>query len=515
MGDHSSDEEWSDVEDNEGIEVCETLCIFCQDRFQQSNACLSHMKDVHQFDVIGFCKSNDVDFYGFIRLINFIRAKGTSQIEIKSVKKSDFEDDEFLKPILVDDGLLQVDFEGLIESCVGVSTQGSQNGFHGEDDEKRVLVEKLRGAERRAALAEGNLARAVSAMESCKKEMQRLLLTHSERSADTAVVGKPEGGNAYFESYAHHGIHEEMLKDKVRTEAYKDFILSNSAVFKDKIVLDVGCGTGILSMFAAKAGAKLVIAVDQSDIAYQAMDIIRENNLDDIIKVIKGNAEKIVLPSGVTKVDVIISEWMGYFLLFESMLDSVLRCRDKYLCKGGLVYPDQCGMFLTAVADEELWDAKIKFWDSVYGHKMSCMKVYAVDEPLIEVVKESAVISNPVKIAHFDVLTVKVEQLEFETSFKLEINKDGCCTGLVGFFDISFIKNTQNPVHFSTGCDVPPTHWKQTLFLFEKKVAVLAGETLDGTISCKRDPKDKRALLIDLRICRENIDLVKQRYSLI
>ena len=65
------------------------------------------------------------------------------------------------------------------------------------------------------------------------------------------------------------------LQDKVRTESYRDSIYNNKDKFKDKVVLDVGCGTGILSMFAARAGAKKVFAVDMSDIAYQAMDIVR------------------------------------------------------------------------------------------------------------------------------------------------------------------------------------------------------------------------------------------------
>ena len=50
---------------------------------------------------------------------------------------------------------------------------------------------------------------------------------------------------------------------------------NNRDMFHGKLVLDVGCGTGILSMFAAKAGAKHVVAVDQSDILYQAIDIVR------------------------------------------------------------------------------------------------------------------------------------------------------------------------------------------------------------------------------------------------
>lgn len=75
-----------------------------------------------------------------------------------------------------------------------------------------------------------------------------------------------------------------MIKDTVRTDAYRDFIYDNKNLFKDKVVLDVGCGTGILSMFCAKAGAKQVIAVDNSDIILKAREIVHENGFDDVIQ---------------------------------------------------------------------------------------------------------------------------------------------------------------------------------------------------------------------------------------
>lgn len=76
-------------------------------------------------------------------------------------------------------------------------------------------------------------------------------------------------------------------------------------------MLDVGCGTGILSLFAAKAGAKRVIGVDYSNIANIAKQIVKINNFSDVITIIKGKIEEIELPPDIDKVDIIVSEWMG------------------------------------------------------------------------------------------------------------------------------------------------------------------------------------------------------------
>ena len=91
----------------------------------------------------------------------------------------------------------------------------------------------------------------------------------------------PCSADYYTDSYAHFGIHEEMLKDEVRTRSYMNAILQNKHLFKDKVVLDVGCGTGILSMFAAKAGARLVIGVDMSSIIEQARIIVAANGFKE------------------------------------------------------------------------------------------------------------------------------------------------------------------------------------------------------------------------------------------
>ncbi|MCO5570345.1 hypothetical protein L7F22_024064 [Adiantum nelumboides] len=89
---------------------------------------------------------------------------------------------------------------------------------------------------------------------------------------------------AYFHSYAHVGIHEEMIKDRVRTETYRNAIFQHADLIKDKVVVDVGCGTGILSIFCAYAGARKVYAVDASEIAIQVHSFLGSDCCDGLLQ---------------------------------------------------------------------------------------------------------------------------------------------------------------------------------------------------------------------------------------
>ena len=290
-----------------------------------------------------------------------------------------------------------------------------------------------------------------------------------------------------------------MLSDQVRTESYRDALINNSSTsVEGRRVLDIGCGTGILSMFAARAGASRVVGVDCSDILYSAMDIVRENGLTDKVTLVKGRLEETQLPDGDQKFDLIVSEWMGYFLLFEGMLDSVLAARDRYLSPGGTMLPNRCTISLVALSDPARYDSLVGFWADVYGFKMSCMRSPILAEASVEVVPAAAVVSAPATVLNLDINRCKVEDTEFDARFALRIERSCDLTALVGYFDTFF--DLPSPVSFSTGPAATPTHWKQTVFYLPHRLPVTADQVLNCRIVCKRMKSDARALKVALTI---------------
>ena len=274
-------------------------------------------------------------------------------------------------------------------------------------------------------------------------------------------LGGRDKHDYYFSSYSSFHIHEEMLKDTVRTRSYQRAIQDNPEDFKDKIVMDIGAGTGILSIFAAKAGAKHVYAIEYAEIAIFAKEIIKQNGLEDKITVIKGKMEEIELP--VDKVDIIISEWMGYFLLYESMLDSVLFARDKYLRKGGKMLPDRADLYVAALEDSAYKAQKKSFWNDVYGVNMSCLTPTVMREPLVDQVDSNMIMSTESKILSLDLVNCKKEDVEFTAKYELKMLYNDRVHGLIAWFDTPF-SNLTRPVVLSTSPYKKYTHWKQTVF---------------------------------------------------
>ncbi|XP_029284589.1 LOW QUALITY PROTEIN: protein arginine N-methyltransferase 3 [Cottoperca gobio] len=484
-------EQW--MEEEEDSQPVKVTCLFCDMLLSSVTATLQHCTAEHQVNLVDVIRKHSLDDYGYIKMINYIRSTKSDASCLTGLPDTPlpWESEDFLRPVLQDDPLLQIDPEELCEgSCL-------PSGAESHDAVQR----REQAVEERVRRSEEALARSVDDLHKLQLLVQGLVMNaETSRSGNLGTVAelKEDEDEAYFSSYGHYSIHEEMLKDKVRTESYRDFMYRNPEVFRDKVVLDVGCGTGILSMFAARAGAKKVIAVDQSEIIYQAMDIVRSNQLEDKITLIKGRIEDIKLP--VEKVDIIISEWMGYFLLFESMLDSILYARDLYLADGGSVYPDLCNISLAVVGDTQKHQERIAFWDDVYGFNMACMKKAVVPEASVEVVNEDTLICEPTVIQTIDCNNVCLSELEFASDFCLKITKTSDCTAIVGYFDIFFDKGCSNKVMFSTGPQVTNTHWKQTVFLLEKPFSVQAGEELQGKITVRKNKKDPRSLFVTFEL---------------
>ena len=124
------------------------------------------------------------------------------------------------------------------------------------------------------------------------------------------------------EAYAQLALHRRMLRDEVRNEAFRRAIAQ--VVGPGQVVLDMGAGTGILSIFAANAGARTVYAVERTDIVIVAREMVARNGFADRIEVIQADIEEVHLPE---QVEVIVSEWMGGLGVDENMLAPLVMAR--------------------------------------------------------------------------------------------------------------------------------------------------------------------------------------------
>jgi len=300
----------------------------------------------------------------------------------------------------------------------------------------------------------------------------------------------------YFDSYSHYGIHEEMIKDTVRTNTYRNAIVRNPHLFKGKTVLDIGCGTGILCLFAATAGAKKVIGVECAHIADKAKIIVKDNGFEGVIEIVKGKVEEVEL--SVKKVDIIISEWMGYFLLYESMLDTVLFARDKWLKPDGIMMPDRGIMYVAGLEDEQYKNQKVHFWDNVYNYNMSCVKQQVIDEPLVDIVNMNKVCTDCAAVLDINLYEVKKEDLDFNSEVELLVKRSDACHALVAWFAVEFSK-CHRRTGFSTGPQYHRTHWKQTVFYLPKDLLVTEHTKIQVAMSVKRNyGENQRQLNISL-----------------
>ena len=255
--------------------------------------------------------------------------------------------------------------------------------------------------------------------------------------------------------------------------------------------------------------------------ANHARTLVKHHGLENVVTVLQCAAEDLQLPE---KVDVIISEWMGYFLLRESMLDSVIKARDTWLKPGGAMFPSHARVLLAPLEgrtgrkkqDEfadtmDVWREFCDITSTKFGVDMNCLtqpfeqeqKAYYLQTSLWQDVAPSQVLGEPVVLLSYDLHTVTVADILHPTSeFSLTlsaVSQVGTVDALCAWFDVDFRGSEANPCQERVVLDTAPdeqgsTHWGQQVLYLHPPQPAVPGDVLKGTFSMQRKKENHRLM---------------------
>ncbi len=283
----------------------------------------------------------------------------------------------------------------------------------------------------------------------------------------------------FVESYQDASTHQMMLEDVVRTTSYEDAL--KEVVSPSSHVLDFGTGTGVLAIFAARAGAKRVDAVDRSSFLKYARRIARDSGYPDIV-FHHADHSTLVLDQ---KADILVSEWMGHCLFYEAMMAPLIRVRDRWLSEAGKMIPASVSMHAALLIDETYHEEYSFFLGSPYGIDFSVI----ADQPLRQT-RRVRVEGKQLDPVRFDLGSLDMKTVTSPPEVlrgKGYVRQAELCYGIVAWFDTQLTDN----VRFGTGPDDAPTHWDQLFFPFAQPFVVVPDKEITIEIRPPRQPEDE------------------------
>lgn len=287
--------------------------------------------------------------------------------------------------------------------------------------------------------------------------------------------------------YARPEIHRTMLLDSVRTEAFRAAI--KAAVRPGSTVIDMGAGSGILCMFAAEAGAAAVHGLECSAIIDPARRVLAKNGWDQVVQLHPGDAETIDLP---VQADVIVSEWLGYFVYADGMYPAFAALRDRCLKPGGAVIPAAVDVILAPLEDRD--PRGHGYWETrPYGLDFSPLLEEEYRFTQIRVVNPDGLLA-PGKTLHvIDCLTAGMRDLHVERSATWRLERGGTLDAVCGWF----LARLAPGVDLDTAPGAPETHWQQQVFAI-RPMRVEEGDLLQMTLRVSEAAYDTRLVRIAL-----------------
>ncbi|MFI5329497.1 MAG: 50S ribosomal protein L11 methyltransferase [Desulfobaccales bacterium] len=229
-------------------------------------------------------------------------------------------------------------------------------------------------------------------------------------------------------SYTFSGFGKIIFDDAYRL-GYQQAI--RQVVMPGDVVLDLGCGSGLLGLLACKCGARRVYAIEVSDIIHLAENLAVANGYADRIEYIKALSTQVSLPE---RVDVMISDLRGVLPFFGRHIPAVVDARKRFLAPGGRMLPQRDLVWAALLESPKAYNALSSPWDGHgYGLDLRAARDLAVNNCYVVRPKAGGLLAAPRTLTVLDYDAVESPDVQGKLSW--EVSRAGVGHGLVLWFD--------------------------------------------------------------------------------
>ncbi len=280
-----------------------------------------------------------------------------------------------------------------------------------------------------------------------------------------------------YSDYATLTYHASLIADERRVQPFQSAI--ESVVRPGDVVADVGCGTGILTLMACRAGARHVYAIDEGPIIELAKLIIEKNGYADRVTFINHLSTRARLPE---PVDVIVSETIGNYGAEELILPTLRDACRRWLKPGGKLIPQALELYSAPITWPENEPALSVWRKPVCGFDFSSALSFAVNQQYPHHLSSQHVLAEGRCYCRVDLTPAALvgETLpKVAGTVSFRVAQPGVMHGIGGWFKAWLTEDitlTNSPLHN------PPKSWGHLCLPIAEPCSVSVGDEVEVTL---------------------------------
>lgn len=268
--------------------------------------------------------------------------------------------------------------------------------------------------------------------------------------------------------------HRTLIADRVRNQAFHDAL---AAVIRrdETVVADIGAGTGLIGLMAARLGAREVFMYEAAEVAGVAAAVLKANR-GKRCQLIPGHSTEMVDPP---LADVVVSETLGNYAFEENIIDTLADARRRHLKDGGVMIPARVRQYAVPVVSDRFY-RELTAWDDVgFGLDLSVARTMSLNNVYVRSFKPDDLLGAGEAAKVWDTVVLGSDtrsRRKGEVSWK--VDRATTAYGFAYWWEAELSER----ITLSTAPSAPRTHWEQLYFPLLAPISLKAGESLLATL---------------------------------